>query len=110
MKKKQSKRLIVKFITNQASQEERELLTKWLEDTDNQKVFKDFVKTNYAIDYAMNTFDTAKAKKKLLRRIGQDNSIFYRQRIKMYFKYAAIIIGLAVSTIYFYQKENCAAK
>jgi len=106
MKKKQSKRLIVKFITNQASQEERELLTKWLEDTDNQKVFKDFVKTNYAIDYAMNTFDTAKAKKKLLRRIGQDNSIFYRQRIKMYFKYAAIIIGLAVSTIYFYQKDT----
>lgn len=105
MAMKKSERLIVKFITNQASQEEIEFLTKWLEDKDNQKVFKDFVKTNYAIDYVMNKFDTEEAKKQLLQKIRQDNSVFYNRRIQSYFKYAAIIamfIGLA----YFFQKSN----
>lgn len=105
MAMKKSERLIVKFITNQASQEEIEFLTKWLEDKDNQKVFKDFVKTNYAIDYVMNKFDTEEAKKQLLQKIRQDNSVFYNRRVHSYFKYAAIIamfIGLA----YFFQKSN----
>ena len=68
-------------------------------------MFVDFVKTNYAIDYAMNSFDTAGAKKKLLQKIRQDNSVFYKRRIQSYFKYAAIIT-LIIGTVYFYQKNN----
>ncbi|MFV8341987.1 FecR family protein [Flavobacterium sp. XS2P39] len=100
-----SERLIVKFITNQANHEEIEILTKWLEDTDNQKVFKDFVKTNYAIDYAMHTFDTAEAKKQLIQKIRQDNSVFYNRRVQSYFKYVAILV-LFIGLAYFFQKNN----
>lgn len=105
MTTKQSERLIVKFITNQASQEEIELLTIWLEDADNQKTFNDFVKINYAIDYDTNTFNTAETKKKLLQKIRQENNVFYKRRIQSYFKYAAILI-MIIGLAYFYQKNN----
>lgn len=105
MTAKQSERLIVKYITNQASQEEIELLTIWLEDLDNQKVFKNFLKTNYAIDYMMNTFDASEAKKKFLLKIRQDTSVFYKRKIQSYFKYAAILIAV-LGGFYFYQNLN----
>lgn len=107
MTTKQSERLIVKFIINQASQEEIELLTIWLEDLDNQKVFKKFLKTNYAIDYALNSFDISEAKKKFLQKIRQDKSIFYKRKIQLYFKYAAIFLVL-VSVGYYFTKTNFA--
>jgi transmembrane sensor len=105
MTTKKSEELIVKFITNQANQEEIELLSQWLEDVDNQKVFKDFLKTNYAIDFMMNTFDASEAKKKLLLKIRQDNSVFYKRKIQSYFRYAAILIAV-LSGFYFYQNLN----
>ena len=105
MNVKQSERLIVKYITNQANQEEIELLTIWLEDMDNQKVFKDFLKTNYAIDFMMNTFDASETKKKLLLKIRRDKSVFYRRKIQSYFKYAAILIAV-LGGFYFYQNLN----
>lgn len=105
MTTKQSERLIVKFITNQAGQEEIELLTIWLEDLDNQKVFIDFLKTNYAIDYALNTFDTSEAKMKILQKIRQDKSVFYKRRLQSYFKYAAILI-VVLGAGYLYQNLN----
>jgi hypothetical protein len=105
MTAKQSERLIVKYLTNQASQDEMEVLTIWLEDVDNQKVFKDFLKTNFAIDYMMNTFDASEAKKKLLLKIRQDNSVFYKRKIQSYLRYAAILIAV-LSGFYFYQNLN----
>lgn len=89
---KKSELLIVKFITNHASQEEIEILSQWLEDLENQKAFKDFVKINYAIDYTMNSFDSLETKKQLLQKINQDKSIFYRRRLQSYFKYAALAV------------------
>ncbi|TDE42944.1 FecR family protein [Flavobacterium rhamnosiphilum] len=89
---KKSELLIVKFITNHASQGEIEILSQWLEDLENQKAFKDFVKINYAIDYTMNSFDSVETKKQLLQKINQDKSIFYRRRLQSYFKYAALAV------------------
>lgn len=109
MTMKKSEGLIVKFITNQASQEEIEILTKWLEDTDNQKVFRDFVKTNYAIDYAMHTFDSTEAKQQLVKKMKRDNSIFYKRRVQSYFKYAAVLV-LFIGLVYFFQKSNFVAQ
>ena len=100
-----SERLIVKFITNQANLKEIEMLTKWLEDVDNRKVFKDFVKANYAIDYAMSTFSAADVKNHFAQKIKQEKSILFKRKIKSYYKYAAIII-LCLGSFYFYQKNN----
>lgn len=102
---KKSDRLIVKFITNQASKEEIETLTEWLKEEKNQIVFKDFVKTNYAIDTAMYTFDSTEVKKQLTERIQKGNNVFQKRRFSSYYKYAAILI-LILGGFYFYQNSN----
>ena len=98
--------LIVKYITNQADLEEMDALNKWLEgNAANQKVFKDFVKTNYAIDCAMNAFDSEGPKKNIMQRIKQERNLFLKRRVKSYLKYAAVLV-LGVSAFYFYQKSD----
>ncbi|WP_343707702.1 FecR family protein [Flavobacterium sp.] len=104
---KKSERLIVKFITNQASQEEIEQLTEWLKDEENQIVFKDFIKTNYAIDAALNTFDSSEVRKQLSDRIAKENNVFYKRRFSSYYKYAAILI-VALGGFYFYKNVSSA--
>lgn len=104
---KKSERLIVKFITNQASQEEIEALTEWLKEDENQLVFKDFVKTNYAIDTALNNFDSTEVKKQLSERIRKENNVFYKRRFSSYYKYAAILI-VALGGFYFYKNSTTA--
>lgn len=102
---KKSERLIVKFITNQASHEEIEELTEWLKEEENQTVFKDFVKTNYAIDTTLNTFDSTEVRKQLSERIQKENNVFYKRRFSSYYKYAAILI-VAVGGFYFYKNTE----
>ncbi|WP_149208274.1 FecR family protein [Flavobacterium johnsoniae] len=102
---KKSERLIVKFITNQASQEEIEALTEWLKEDENQLVFKDFVKTNYAIDTAVNNFDSTEVRKQLSERIRKENNVFYKRRFSSYYKYAAILI-VALGGFYFYKNST----
>lgn len=98
--------LIVKFITNQASTEDKIALTNWLdEDVNNQKIFNNFIKTNYAIDYSMKKFNTNMAKKQLLETIRQEESVFFKAKIRSYLKYAAIFI-LFLSAFYLYEINN----
>ena len=87
---KKSERLIVKFITNQANQKEIEKLTKWLEKDENKITFKEFVKTNYAVDKVMYTFDSTEVKKQLSERIQSEKNVFYKRRFSSYYKYEAI--------------------
>lgn len=102
---KKSERLIVKFITNQASQEEIEQLTEWLKEEENQIVFKDFVKTNYAIDTALNTFDSSEVRKQLSERMEKENNVFTKRRFSSYYKYAAILV-VALGGFYFYKNSS----
>jgi len=101
---KKSERLIVKFITNQASQEEIEQLTEWLKEEENQIVFKDFIKTNYAIDTALNTFDSTEVRKQLSDRMAKEKNVFYKRRFSSYYKYAAILV-VALGGFYFYKNS-----
>jgi transmembrane sensor len=102
---KKSERLIVKFITNQASKDEIEALNEWLKEEENQIVFKDFVKINYAVDAATYTFDSSEVKKQLTERIQKEKNVFQKRRFSSYYKYAAIFI-LVLGGFYFYQNSN----
>ncbi|WP_231739506.1 FecR family protein [Flavobacterium sp. TAB 87] len=98
--------LFIKFITNQATSHEIDALTEWLEaNTANQKVFNDFVKINYTVDYALHTFDLDAAKKKLLQTIKQERSMFFKSRVQSYLKYAAVLL-VFISAFYLYQKNG----
>ncbi|KIQ14824.1 hypothetical protein RT99_21425 [Flavobacterium sp. MEB061] len=88
-------------MTNQADQKEIEKLTKWLEKDENKITFKEFVKTNYAVDKVMYTFDSTEVKKQLSERIQSEKSVFYKRRFSSYYKYAAILI-LVLGSFYFY--------
>ncbi|KUJ63491.1 hypothetical protein AR687_02030 [Flavobacteriaceae bacterium CRH] len=101
---KKSERLIVKFITNQANQDEIELLTEWLKEGKNKLVFKDFIKTNYAIDTTMNSFDSSEVRKQLSERIETENNVFLKRRFSSYYKYAAILI-VVLGSLYFYKNQ-----
>ncbi|MCI9843349.1 FecR family protein [Flavobacterium pectinovorum] len=102
---KKSEELMVKFITNQASQDEIEMLTEWLKDEGNQIEFREFVKTNYAIDTAVNSFDSAEVRRQLSERIQKENNVFYKRRFSSYYKYAAILV-VALGGFYFYKNSN----
>jgi transmembrane sensor len=105
MTEKKSERLIVKFITNKATQEEIEMLTKWLEEGNNKIVFKDFVKTNYAIDCVFQSYDSLEVKKQLSEIIKKDNTVFYKRRFSSYYKYAAVLL-LFLGSFYFYKNSG----
>ncbi len=102
---KKSEQLIVKFITNQASQDEIENLTEWLKEEENQIKFREFVKTNYAIDSTMNKFDSVEIRKQLSERIRKENNVFYKRRFSSYYKYVAILV-VALGGFYFYKNSN----
>ncbi|MBE8723340.1 FecR family protein [Flavobacterium hungaricum] len=102
---KKSEQVIVKFITNQASQEEIEWLTVWLKEDENQIVFKEFVKTNYAVDSSLYSFDAASVKKELSERIQKENNVFVKRRFSSYYKYAAVLV-LAFGCFFWYKNLN----
>ena len=45
--------IITKFLANEASAEELEILEKWIENPENEKVFLDFIKTNSLVELAV---------------------------------------------------------
>ena len=96
---------IVKFITNEASEEEIEELTEWLAKGENKKVFKDFVKVNYLIDVATTVNDSSEVTKQLLARINSEKNVFSKKSFYAYYKYAAILI-LFLGGIYFYTNST----
>ena len=90
-------RLIIKYLTRQATLLERNKLEVWLENYDNYKIFKEYVKTNYLIDLNMEMFDADDSKKELLELIDKEKRQHKFRRYTRVIKYAAaavIVFGL----------------
>ncbi len=103
MTQNQVERLIVKYLKNEADLEELESLVLLLNNPDYEQLFRELIRTNYAIDYTMNTYDTSQVKKDLLRKIRQDKMYSIKFRKQAFLKYAAIAI-LFVGLAYLYQE------
>jgi len=95
--------LIVKFITKNITIYELDELSTWVLKPKNEKIFKEFIKTNYAIDYNMAQFKTEKTKALVLSRINKStkkkviNSAYF-------YKYAAMVaffISLTISLVWY---------
>ena len=90
---------IIKFITNQASKSELDDLEVWLQDDNNKQLFKDYVKTNYAVDFNLRKFDLAKIKGKVLTGIDEENKTIKLRKTKRVISYAAaaaIFLGVVI--------------
>ena len=96
-----TEQLIIKYLSDSASVAEMEALVQWLEDPENEQLFRDFVKTNYAIDFTMKSFDTNVAKEKLLKKVRKNRSTFFGAGMRVALKYAAVIV-LLLAAVYFY--------
>lgn len=98
--------LIVKFLSNQATASELDTLETWIQDSNNEQFFELYVKTNYAIEFNMRTFNINKAKDKLLAEMAYDKKVIKLKntRQKMRYAAAAIVIGI-LATGYFF-KDN----
>ena len=94
--------IIVKFIHSTASASELDLLGAWLEHSENEAKFNEFVKINYAISHKMTQFNTDRTKKNLLQKIKNDKSILNLFKVKRYVKYVtAAVLFLGIG--YFFQ-------
>ncbi|MFG6685828.1 FecR family protein [Mariniflexile sp. HNIBRBA6329] len=98
--------LIVKFLSNQATASELDALETWIQVSNNDVLFKQFVKINYAIEFNMQTFNINKAKDKLLAEIASDKRVITLKNTRKKIRYAAaaIVIGI-LATGYFF-KDN----
>jgi transmembrane sensor len=92
MKKNKMERIIVKYLTNEATSIETEQLLGWLKDPNNVLIFNSFVKINYAVDYEIKKFDAEKAKRELLLFIKQDKHIRFRHKRSVVLKFAALFV------------------
>ncbi|WP_203256894.1 FecR family protein [Hyunsoonleella ulvae] len=101
-------RLIIKYLTRQATLLERNKLELWLEDLDNYKMFKEFVKINYLIDLNMEMFDSDDSKKELLELIDKEKKQYRFRKYIRVMKYAAIFVGIIATTYFF--KDNIFTK
>ena len=89
---KKNQKLIIQFLTKQASFVELEALSMWLENPKNEKEFINYIKLNYAIDFNMKQFDVARSKKELQIYISKERRISQLRKIRDLSKYAALLI------------------
>jgi len=97
--------LIVKYLTNEATIVELDLLSEWIENSDNEKFFYDYVKTHYEVTTAMSEPDIESIKKNLRKKIKKDKNPFYRYKVNTILKYAAII-AIIFGLGYVYQRTD----
>ncbi|MBU2904339.1 DUF4974 domain-containing protein [Arenibacter algicola] len=89
---KEIENLIVKYLSQAASAEDLDVLNNWIADDKNHQVYKDFIKTHFAITLAMNDSDINKIKEELRKEIRKGKKQYYSRRLLSVMKYAAIAI------------------
>lgn len=99
------KNILVKYLSNEATVEDLDVLCHWVLREDNERIFEDFVKIHYQTITAMNKPDVDKIKKNLFREIDKDAKKHkidpYVSRAKSVLKYAAVgLLFLAIGHLY----------
>jgi len=99
------KKIIAKYLINQASFSELETLELWLLDKENEVVFKEYIKINYLIDSSLKKFNTKLSSKKLLAVIHKEKQVTRLGKVSNYLKYAAVSAGI-IMLVYFYNFDK----
>ena len=95
-------RCIVKFLNKSAESKDLDLLADWIKNPTNETIFKNYIKTHYAITIGMSDLDSEEIKRKLLGTIRKEKSFFYNPQVRSVLKYAALFI-LFLGGGYFFQ-------
>ena len=97
---------IVKYITKSANVSDLDILSKWIQKPGNELLFKEYVKTHYAITFSTNNPDSEMALARLIKHIKKDNSTIYKLRNQSIFKYAAAAVIAGIITTTFIFRDN----
>ena len=84
--------LLVKFLSKSANASELNQLDRWIQRPENKPIFRDFIKTHYAITIGMNESGKDEIRERILSEIRKDKNIFRKQQFTNFLKYAAIAI------------------
>ena len=108
MTKLDIKTIITRYLRDEATTEEVNILYEWVKKKNNQDVFKKLVQADYLIRYQNKSWDSEEAFQEFLERIKEKENVkvvpFYSR--KLYYKYAAAILLLVASTSYFVLNYN----
>ncbi|HUH46428.1 MAG TPA: FecR family protein, partial [Arenibacter sp.] len=98
--------IITKFLTHQASVTEMDQLDVWLQNVENERLFGDYVQTNYAIEHEMRQFDTKKLKTGLQKLMDEEKRTVRLKKMRRMISYAAaaVVTGLLVTG--YFLKDN----
>ncbi|MGJ8735820.1 FecR family protein [Zobellia laminariae] len=83
---------IVKYFSQAADINDLGYLNKWLQAKENQLIFKEYIKTHFAINLAMNDPNLDKVRGELLREIRNYKKVDHKIKYLSVLKYAAIAI------------------
>ncbi|WP_149277766.1 FecR family protein [Pareuzebyella sediminis] len=81
---------IVKYLTQSGDSKDLDRLDQWLEDETSGILFKQYIKTYFAINLAMDDSNIDNVRQRLLKEIKEDKRRFYKPRFSTFLKYAAI--------------------
>ncbi len=104
-------KLIVRYLTNSATMSDLDILSDWISKPANERMFKDYVQTYYAIISGMNNDDSQKTAEQLLHVIRKEKSFIHQLKTNVVYKYAvAASVILIVSLSIFLNKERNSIK
>ncbi|MBW8241834.1 MAG: FecR family protein [Allomuricauda sp.] len=103
MTKLDIRRIITRYINQEASQEELAILYEWVKKGNNKEVFKKLVQADYLVNYEARPWDTEVAFEQFLHTIkskenGKVKGLYSRPYL---WKYAAIAVIFLGSSLYF---------
>jgi len=95
--------LIVKFLNNQATGVELDDLETWIEDSNNSKIFKRYIKINYAINYNLKKFNADNVKIKLINLKENEQQVLKLRKKRKFVTciIAASVVGFLFTTFIF---------
>ena len=97
--------LIIKYLNYEASATDTEILSKWIEIPENEKIFDTYVKAHYEATVFLKEPNIVPIKKELLKRIQNDKKVTPQVSVSLILKYAAVIV-LCLSLGYIYNLSN----
>lgn len=108
MTKLDIRRIIIRYINQEATQEELSILYEWVKKGNNDEVFKKFVQADFLVNYQDKGWDSEEAFRDFLRTIKKSDSKRVRSLLAkpVFWKYAAAIVVIVSSSLFFYIQKN----
>lgn len=103
MTKLDIRRIITRYINQEASQEELAILHEWVKKGNNKEVFKKLVQADFLVNYEDKSWETEEAFQHFLDTVQRKEQVGVKtlQMPPQLWKYAAVIIIMLGSSLYF---------